>query len=295
MTSARRRVQAHGDGREQAYRYHLLRVATARYQRDPAHLEPDELALAERQAEQSLALEELVLASGEAIGVVISDDEIAGGLAIIAERYADAGEMVDDLARNGLDEAVLRESLRRELVFDAVMRRVGARHVAVTDDDIERLYRESPERFVRPEQRTVRHILITINDSFAENERAVATARAERLAATLHEQPERFEELARAHSECPTALEGGRLGTVPRGRLYPQLDAVLFDQAEGAIAGPVETEVGLHLLLCERIQPAATLGFEDACERIRSVLTERRRRAAQQTWLAELKRSSNPG
>ncbi|MBK1702472.1 nitrogen fixation protein NifM [Thiococcus pfennigii] len=295
MSAARARAQPHDAARERAYRYHLLRVATARYQRDPAHLEPDELGEAERQAERSLALEERVLASGEAIGVVISEAEIANGLATIAERYADAGEMADDLARNGLDEAALREALRRELVFDAVMRRVGARHAAVTDEEIERLYRDAPERFARPERRTVRHILITINEGFAENGRTAATARAERLAAMLREQPGRFDELARAHSECPTALEGGRIGTVPRGRLYPSLDAVLFGQAEGTIAGPIETEIGLHLLLCEQIHPAASLSLDQARERIRTVLTDRRRRAAQETWLAELERAATPG
>jgi|GEM_PF-4173027 len=90
MTATPARTQARDDGREQADRYRLLRVATLRHQCDPARLEPDELAQAHRQAEQSLALEALVLASREALGVLVSDDEIASGLATIAGRYGDA-------------------------------------------------------------------------------------------------------------------------------------------------------------------------------------------------------------
>ena len=38
----------------------------------------------------------------------------------------------------------------------------------------------------------------------------------------------RFADLASRHSECPTALEGGRLGEVVPGQLFPSLDAALF-------------------------------------------------------------------
>lgn len=292
MTSVAARRLDRDDGRGFAYRYHLLRVATDRYQCDPAQLDPQERPRAERLAAQSLALEGLVLGSAEAAGVVISDAEIDAGVAVIAKRYAEAREMADDLARNGLDTPALRACLQREMVFDAVMRRVGARHPPVTDSEVEAFYQREPERFLRPEQRTVRHILITINERFAENERRVAKARAEELAETLQKEPEAFAELARTHSECPTALEGGHLGTVTRGRLYPQLDAVLFAQREGSVSAPVETELGLHILLCERVIPARTQSLDQARERIRAALTERRQRAAQQAWLAELRRAA---
>lgn len=292
MTPSTVRQRATEDDRAQAYRYHLLRVASERYQRDPAHLEPAELHQAERQAERTLTLEERVLGSTEAIGVIVSQDEIETGLATIAERYADAGEMAEDLACNELDQAALREGLRRELTFDAVMRRVGARHAPVTDDQVEAYYRRAPERFDQPERRTASHILITINEHYAENRRTAAQARAEELAAMLHARPAEFAELARAHSECPTALQGGRLGTVARGRLYPQLDEVLFALDEGQISAPVETEIGLHLLWCERIFPAAGQSLDQVRERLRTRLTEHRQRAAQQAWLAELERAS---
>lgn len=292
MTAVVARRLDRDEGRSCAYRYHLLRVATDRYQCDPAHLDPQERPRAEHEAAQSLALEELVLGSVEAAGVVISDADIDTGLAMIAKRYAEASEMDDDLARNGLDTPALRACLQREMVFDAVMRRVGARHAPVTDSEVEAFYQRGPERFLRPEQRTVRHILITINERFAENERRVAKARAEELAETLQKEPEAFAELARTHSECPTALEGGRLGTVRRGRLYPQLDAVLFAQREGSVSAPVETELGLHILFCERVIPARTQSLDQARERIRAALTERRQRAAQQAWIAELRRAA---
>jgi len=62
----------------------------------------------------------------------------------------------------------------------------------------------------------------------------------------------KFADLALKHSECPTALQGGVLGIVPRGKLYPELDAVLFSLKVGAVSDIVESEIGFHLLLCKQ-------------------------------------------
>ncbi|MDD5462304.1 MAG: peptidylprolyl isomerase [Methylococcales bacterium] len=60
-------------------------------------------------------------------------------------------------------------------------------------------------------------------------------------------------ELALKHSECPTALQGGVSGIVPRGKLCPELDAALFSIKAGEISEIVESEIGFHLVLCQQI------------------------------------------
>jgi len=277
-----------GSGGSQAYRYHLLRAASARYRRDPAALDAAELAAVASRAEEALALERRVLATPEAAAVSISQGQLAEALTEIAARYATPDEMADDLARNGLDEAALTEAVRRELTFDAVLRRIGADQPPVSEEELLGVYEAAPERFTRPERRVARHILITINEDFAENRRPAVRQRLAAVATQLAEQRQDFGELARRHSECPTALEGGRLGALTRGQLYPQLDAVLFALDEGAVSDPVESDLGLHLLLCERIEPARAVGFDEVRDALRARLSERRRRAAQQAWLAAL-------
>ena len=53
----------------------------------------------------------------------------------------------------------------------------------------------------------------------------------------------------------------------------------------------IETEVGLHILLCEKIKPGKRTSFSKAAPQIRTLLEERRRRNCQKAWLAELQRS----
>jgi peptidyl-prolyl cis-trans isomerase C len=90
------------------------------------------------------------------------------------------------------------------------------------------------------------------------------------------------------HSECPTALHGGVLGKFPRGKLYPELDEVLFKLKLGEISDPVKSEIGFHVLLCMSIQKAENLSLAKATPKIRQLMTERARRICQRAWVANL-------
>ncbi|EXJ13950.1 nitrogen fixation protein NifM [Imhoffiella purpurea] len=276
------------------YRYHLLRAASERFQSMPSALTGDQLSQAERQANQTLELESLVLTSPEARDTQIPEPRLDEAVAEVRGRFEDGDAFLAALDQNGLDESGLRLALRRELLFDAVMQRVGSKAEAVTEVDARLFYELHQDRFQAPERRTLRHILITINADYAENERAAAMARLERVEAELKTDPARFGQLAQQHSECPTAMQEGQLGTVPRGKLYPELDAVLFGMDEGEVSGIVESEVGLHLLLCERIHAAAKVPFEQARDKIHESLHARRQRECQKRWLAELRQQAPP-
>lgn len=271
-----------------AYRYHRLRAASQRFQCQFEALETAQQLEVERLAERTWALESRVLRTPEARDTVISERRLTEACAEVRRRYADEAEFVADLARNGLDVATLRLALQRELIFDAVMMRVGARAAPVTAEAVRAFYDAHPAQFTTPERRTVRHILITINADYPENSREAARTRIEQLAAELRAQPDSFGTLAQRHSECPTALEAGQLGTLPRGRLYPELDAALFALPAGAISDVLESELGFHLLWCERIEPARVVTFEQAASHIRERLEARQQQAAQKDWLARL-------
>lgn len=142
-----------------------------------------------------------------------------------------------------------------------------------TATEAEIFYRLNPERFTRPERRTVRQILITYNTAA---ERAATVQLLDALSAQLRAGAD-FAALALRHSQCPTALEGGLVGSVPRGQLFPQLDAALFALQAGALSAIVETEIGLHLLRCDAILPPDTIPFELVRERIVAALDKARR------------------
>lgn len=279
----------------QAFAYHLLKVAQENFSRCPGELDPLERTRAEEQARQSLRIESLVLESSEAREVVVSPARVEQALSAVRGRYADRAEMEADLDRNDLDAEALRVALYRELRFAAILNRVGTRHGDISPVDLEIHYQLNRERFVRPETRTVRHILVTVNPDFPENGHGVAEARLRDIAGQIHTDPERFAALAQQHSECPSALHGGLIGTIPRGKLYTALDEVLFALPEGGLSDVVESELGLHLLRCDKIHPAAELGFAEVAPRLREQMQERLRRQHQRAWIRQLLAAAQGG
>jgi peptidyl-prolyl cis-trans isomerase C len=179
-------------------------------------------------------------------------------------------------------------ALERELKVDAILEKIGSRAAEVSDVDVDLYYHYHPEQFQRPETRRVRHILVTVNPALPDNDPELARQRIEAIAARLAKEPTRFEEQALKHSECPTALHGGLVGEVPRGQLYPELDAVLFELSEGDLSEVVESPLGYHLVRCEAITPPGVLTQEQAREPIRRMLEARRKRLCQQAWIKQL-------
>ena len=84
-------------------------------------------------------------------------------------------------------------------------------------------------------QATARHILV-------DNEEDCAALKSE------IEGGADFAEIARQHSNCPSAQRGGDLGTFGRGMMVPEFDEVVFSAEVGTVQGPVQTQFGYHLI-----------------------------------------------
>jgi peptidylprolyl isomerase/peptidyl-prolyl cis-trans isomerase C len=268
--------------------YNVLRAALALFKKAPSELADVELTQAQRQAANEYKIETMVLNSKEASAVVITDKEVQRAYGEIQGRYDDEAVFLSELYKNQLDEDALRAALYRQCKVNTVLDLIGSRAPDASEIEIGIYYHLHPEQFHKPELREAWHIYISINPEYPENTRDMARARIEELRAKLQKKPHKFADLALKHSECPTALQGGVLGRVPRGKLYPELDAVLFKLKAGEISDVVESEIGFHLVLCKEIQKPETLSLQKATPKIRQLMKERSRRTCQRAWLASL-------
>ncbi|MDO9106086.1 MAG: nitrogen fixation protein NifM [Methylovulum sp.] len=272
--------------------YNVLRAALALFKKSPSELADAELTQAQRQAANEYIIEGRVLNAKEASAVVITDKEVQRAYQEIRGRYDDDDVFYGELYRNQLDEDTLRAALYRQCKVNTVLDLIGSRAPDPSEIEIGIYYHLHQEQFIKPELREAGHIFISINPEYPENTRAMAMARLEEIGVKLQKKPHKFADLALKHSECPTALQGGVLGLVPRGKLYPELDAVLFNMKAGEISGIVESEIGFHLVLCKQIQKPETLSLQKATPKIRQLMKERSRRTCQRAWLASLSKEA---
>jgi nitrogen fixation protein NifM len=269
--------------------YLALKAAQKLYGKSPAALAADESARVQSMAQKQFQLEARILAAPEARDAMVPPATLQAALQEIRGRYENEDDFADDLANNGLSEAEFADALERELKVEAILEKVGTQAEQVTDTDVDLYYQYHPDQFRRQETRLARHILVTINEAIPENTREAAFKRISEIAKRLHKEPGRFEEQALKHSECPTALEGGKLGDLPRGKLFPELEQALFELQAGEVSDVIESELGFHVLRCDSITAASVLGLPQARPHIRKVLEQKRKRAVQQAWLRQLR------
>jgi peptidyl-prolyl cis-trans isomerase C len=275
------------------YAYHLLRGALEHFHKNISELNQKQYKKAKIVADKTFALESIVLSTPEARDIIVSESRLNKAIEEVIDRYTDHESFLQDLKNNGLDDEILRKALYRELLFDIVMGQITANIPKVSDIDVHAFYQLHKERFTKPEKRTARHILITINPEFSENDRMSAFIRIHGLSKKLQMNSARFGTLAKRYSECPTALEGGKLGELVRGTLYPELDTELFRMQGGEVSQVIESEMGFHILLCEKINKSITIPLSRARPRITQVLQDRQRKACQKTWLDNIQQQSD--
>jgi peptidyl-prolyl cis-trans isomerase C len=272
--------------------YLTLKLAAKLFSKPPEALAADELRRVRAVAARQREIEGMILGTPESAHVMVPQASIDACLQEIRSRYGSEEEFQIDLERIGLDIASLRQAVERDLVVEAVLEKVGARAATVSDTEVEIFWFMHRERFRRAETRVLRHILVTINETLPGSERPAARASIEAIRARLLKDPERFAEQALKHSECPTAMNGGLLGKVPRGQLYPELEAAAFALGEGELSHIVETELGYHLVFCEAVDVERHSRFDEVRQTIREHLEQQRRGICQKAWINSLRQKA---
>ncbi len=272
----------------ESHPYLTLKLAQELFQKPPCNLEPKERRRVEEVVARQLKIEQRILSTREAAQVILPASSLEQAVAQIRGRYSSKKEYLADLDRSGLDPGRLSAAIERDLKVDAVLDCVASQVPEVNETDVEIFYLLHRERFHRPENRTLRHILVTINDSLSGSERTTARNRIDALHARLLKSPERFAEQALKYSECPTAMNGGLLGTLKRDQLYTELEPVAFALAPGELSDVVESPMGFHILHCVAIEAACELPLASVRGKIRKHISESRRRASQKSWIAGL-------
>lgn len=208
----------------------------------------------------------------------ISLDELAD---YVAREVGVEPEELEPQVRSALLDQMLDERLLVELALerglldrDDVGRREAVAALVAADPpqipsetEVAAAYREDASRWRLPEQVHLAQILV---QNRARAERAV-----EEIA-----QGQAFEEVARRHSEDPSAPYGGDQGQLAYDDLPDGFRDAIFDLEAGETSGIVEADYGFHIFRVTERTPGRTVPLDEAApmirERLREEATDRR-------------------
>ena len=127
--------------------------------------------------------------------------------------------------------------------------------IAVDEQAVQALYDEQALKYVIPEERHARHILIRLLPDADAAATAAALEKAQAVVARL-DAGESFEELAKELSDDPgSAASGGDLGFFGRGMMAPEFENSTFELQEGERSQPVKSPFGFHIIELVEIKP----------------------------------------
>ena len=268
--------------------YQLIKLAWKKYQSSPESLAADVLNKLQQQAKIAQKIMTEVLACEEAKNERVKDQEVQFLFAELQQQFDNIESFELSLQEQGLSEDVLQQAIYQDLICEKTLASQSKGYAKVSEEEALLYYQKNSVRFSQPERRKVSHILITINDEYADNEYQKSFAKIKKLANRLQHHIADFANLALQHSECPTSLNKGFIGDVVLGQLYPELDDVLFKMKVGHISSIIETELGFHLLLCHEISAAGDMQKKIALKAIISQLNLHRQKKHEKRWICNL-------
>lgn len=171
----------------------------------------------------------------------------------------------------GLLAAGERDAAAVEAALDQLLDREVATPEP-TEEELSRYYSTHLEQFSSGDLVFARHILFAVTPGAPVE---AIRSKAEETLALVRAQPERFAELARERSNCPSAAQDGNLGQLMRGDVVPEFAAAVFQgEREGLVPALVRTRFGFHVVTVDQRVPGKAVPFEAVRERIAARLVE---------------------
>lgn len=197
------------------------------------------------EAETGLIDDRLRQEAAKALGVMVSDQDLQGGMTEFAARAnLDTTKFLVAIAQGGVDPETFRDFVRAGLAWRGAVRGRYVDRVIVTDAEIDRGLSADYGRGEGP-----RVLISELLMRAGAGEMARAGNIANRLKATIHTEAD-FARAARENSVAASREAGGKLNWIPLSNLPPQVREMVSKTAQGQVTDPVPMNgyVGLFLV-----------------------------------------------
>lgn len=232
---------------------------------------PERLKQMKRAVLDNLIEQELFWQEAQKTGAIATPDEVEAAILATKARFKSTEAFEQRIRVEGFTPQSYRELVKRQVSAHRYISGVSAKAEAASDEEVHRFYIDNPDKFNRPEQLRLRHILVKLPKEASAAERAKHRSRIEKILQQLRS-GEDFGQLARLHSEAPTRQWGGEMDPVGRGQMAQALEDAAFALVPGQVSAVLDTSEGFHILKLDGRSEAVSVSEEQARERVRSYL-----------------------
>ncbi len=220
----------------------------------------------QREVLNALIDERLQLQEAKAKGLKVTQDEIDAAL-----------------RRTPLSPMQTEEEFGQFLLLKKLFEFQVRRNVVVEEEELRRYYETNPNIFLTPPQYRLKQIFLPAN---VEDDRSRAKTKAEAIYSGWLPETS-LEDLAALHAQSVS-----QLGWVEEKDLVAPLAQAVKELIPGTLSKPIETQVGVHLLIIEDVKESQPYPFEQVEREIRAQLLKQRGEEAYREWQKNLKQKA---
>jgi parvulin-like peptidyl-prolyl isomerase len=184
----------------------------------------------------------------------------------------------------GMSYEDYKNDLKTQAMTNRVIRQEVSGKIQIKREEAQQYYDGHKDEFQRQERIFLREILVSIDGA----DTAAAEKKAKDLSARGRK-GEKFEELAAANSDSVSSQQGGDIGSYERGKLRPELEKLVWDQARGYVTDPIALSNGFLVLKVEEHQKAGLASFDEVQNEVTNKLFSPRFQPELRRYLTDLR------
>ena len=240
---------------------------------------------------EDLIEKELLYQEAERLSIRVSPQEIESEVAKIRKRFSSEKEYQAALEKSDLTLKKVRFGIERFLAVRKLLAMEVDSKTPVQEQDLINYYEANRQKFVVPEEREIRQILVGLDPAASAKQWDAGLNKANELLKKIKEGQD-FSELARNESDDrATKDQGGSLGFLPRDRMkIKELEEAAFEMKVGQVSNPIRTLYGYFILRLEGLRPTRQLAFSELNkDLLREELRLQTLEARQRQWLETIR------
>ncbi|MEW5821605.1 MAG: peptidylprolyl isomerase [Cyanobacteriota bacterium] len=220
----------------------------------------------------------------------------------VVKRIGGETRLKDQLAVANMNEEKFRKSLKADILAKSVIDKLSE-NSNVSDAEVKEYYeKHKNDKFDVPETARAKHIFFKADEriierdyrsknrnastqdinKFVESKIAEKRAKAQEALTKALASPDKFDDIAKEYSEDRlSAINGGDLGYIPKGKMLDEFNDVLFDNKKAQVGKPypelVKTNIGFHIIKITDHRKGGIMVFDAVKDDIKRLLEDQKK------------------
>lgn len=199
-----------------------------------------------------------------------SDKDLQEELDKIQKMVPEGVTMDEILESSPLGREAMLGHIKNKIVIDKLAEQLMTDDVAVSDKEVDEFIEQNKAELMIPESVEARHILMKFEPTDDDKAKDAKKEELKKIRKEILKGAD-FAEMAKEHSQCPSAEAGGFLGKFGKGDMVPEFSEAAFSQKVGEVGDIVTTQFGHHLIKVDSHEKESMVPREDIEARIKDL------------------------